>query len=178
MANPPTYPGQSADPHFKMRMDDYWRDYVPPEGLRHFHPVDPFDFPLSYPETDPWSEGMYLAPLEDAPFRPGESPITIQPSGPLNPYHEGYPHGGFYEAPLGDWGQQQYPFNPIDYQAPWNVGPYESWPGYYPAQPGTPEDDFINSGPYVQSPGMFQQAPGFFQGVPYAQQLHGLEGYL
>ena len=58
-----------------------------------------------------------------------------------------------FESPIGGG-----PGNPIDYNAPWNVGPHESWPGYDqggpaghplappPLPPGTfgAEPDFTN----------------------------------
>ena len=163
----------AVDPYFRQQMDQYWRDtYEPTPGQTY----EPLDFPLNSPETSPFTDEGYLAPGEDAPYDPNLGPRYIQPAGPIHQSHPGYPYGGFYQNPMGDWGQQQYPYNPIDYQAPWNVGPYDSWPGYIPAQPFTPEMDYLQQGPFA-GVGPMQQMPSMFQDVPYAQQLQGLEGY-
>ena len=191
MAMPPTPPVRPIDPHFVERMNQYWREEhepTPPQGGT----FNPLDFPLVYPDDDPFGGqgGYYLPSPEDAPWDPTQRPTLHQPAGPLNPYRPDYPHGGFLPRDWGDWGNQQYPYNPIDYEAPWNVGPYESWPGYIPAQPWTPEWDYLWEGPFAGGSPMqpvaqmggagqmpMQQMPNAFQGVPYGQQLQGLEGY-
>ena len=190
MAMPPTPPTRPIDPHFVERMDQYWREQHEPTPTQGgtFHPLD---FPLMYPSESPWHEsGGYFAPSEDAPYDPSLDQRYIQPPGPIHQSHPGYPQGGFYQGDWGDWGQQQYPYNPIDYQAPWNSGAYQSWPGYLPAQPFTPEWDYLWEGPFAGGSQMqpvaqmggagqmpMQQMPNAFQGVPYGQQLQGLEGY-
>ena len=188
-----------------------------PSGSGRQEPTDGYSFPDVYPPGA--SNELLQYDLEDAfdyTTEPGDWWRDLFDIAPEDPFGVPSIEGG--------------PGNPIDYDAPWNVGPYPSWPLYdlvppdnappeFPQRPHmrlpVPEThefpwmrDFPGTGypgsrippqprlaPHEMPPMMgpqsmqqmqpmmapmssVQQAPGFFQNVPYAQQLHGLEGYL
>ena len=186
-----------------------------PSGSGRREPTDGYRFPDVYPPGA--SNELLQYDLEDAfdyTTEPGEWWRDLFDIAPEDPFGVPSIEGG--------------PGNPIDYEAPWNVGPYQSWPLYdmvpsdfappeFPQRPfnlqprmAPPRFDNPWDPPRQRDPGTgsdptrlnpltqpmmgpqsmqqmqpmmapmssVQQAPGFFQNVPYAQQLHGLEGYL
>ena len=190
-----------------------------PSGPAQPEPPDAYRFPDVYPPGG--SNEALQYDLEDAfdyTTEPGDWWRDLFDIAPEDPFGVPSIEGG--------------PGNPIDYDAPWNVGAYPSWPMYDRHQPPStfppaelprrpflqppvpvPHEfpwmrDFPGTGypgsrlppqprlaPHEMPPMMgpqsmhqmqpmmspmssVQQAPGFFQNVPYAQQLHGLEGYL
>lgn len=168
---------QPLDPGFLNQMEKYWGENppeVPGQG------IDPFDFPLQFPQTGPWTEDFsptgqptYMAPNEDMFWEPGS---RYHQGGPMIGQDPGFGPTG----PPGDWGGQQYPYNPVDYEAPWNVGPYPSWPGYTPAQPHTPEWDYMLMGPFAGGPGGGQMggpqfAPPGGWDVPFEWENRSIE---
>jgi len=187
-----------------------------PSGPAQPEPPDAYRFPDVYPPGG--SNEALQYDLEDAfdyTTEPGDWWRDLFDIAPEDPFGVPSIEGG--------------PGNPIDYDAPWNVGAYPSWPMYDKHQPPStfppaelprrpfpinlpqfPRYDNPWDPPRQRDPGTgsdptrlnpltqpmmgpqsmhqmqpmmapmssVQQAPGFFQNVPYAQQLHGLEGYL
>jgi hypothetical protein len=107
-------------------------DFVPQQssvGFQSDGAVGPwenaFERPLSYPDMDPINPDVDL--MRDF----YEDPFADPEDDPEGTNYNDFPWGfGPQDSIPG--GNQQYPHNPIDYAAPWNVGQYYSAPQNMP----------------------------------------------
>ena len=166
-----------------------------PTGPGRPEPPDAYRFPDVYPPGG--SNEALQYDLEDA------FDYTTQPGDWWRDLFDIAPEDQF-GAPSIEGG----PGNPIDYDAPWNVGPYQSWPMYDMHQPPStyPPAEFpprpFNLQPRVapprfdnpwdpptnrlnDNPQSMQQMPGLEQfmqqqmmQVPYGQQFGPIAGHL
>jgi hypothetical protein len=121
--------------------------------------------PFNYPSASPYPSGVDVSAYEEgAPVDPGTGMPQSQP-GDL------YMEDEWLDIPHDPTTVQGGPGNPIDYQAPWNVGGYQSFPAYDDAGVvdfGNLLNQPLPSGPFrpagggtfpLPFPGLFPRSP-------------------